>query len=645
MINSSLVPHSPKIPGLPNLEEAICRSLKRSATYGVDPHLDGAPEKCRLTEQELRQRIMEQQPFYGFAREQLDTLYKLLKNTGFCMALADREGYVLYVIGDVDLVEHFKRRRCLPGYRWTEKDVGTCAIGLTLHEQAPVFLPGNRMYCAQAKQITNAGAPVFSPTGMLLGVISLSGRSDRMHIHTLGLVRQAAETVTSQLRESEQKRNLAIQNQFMNALIESDSRGIVAVDKEGCIVQTNRKARSLLKLRPEHTGKSFEDCVGEDFGLKSHLKQGKGYQAREFLTPRSGITHFVSLDLIRLADGENSGGLFIIMEKKETMRMALEVTGNQAHFTFDSIIGTSKPLQKAIHFSRIASTSTAPVLLQGETGTGKELFAQSIHNDGERHNKPFVVINCGAIPKELLESELFGYEEGAFTGAQKGGRPGKLELADGGTLFLDEIGDMPFDMQVKLLRVLQTGEIQRVGGLRTIPVDLRIISATNVDLKQAIAHRKFREDLYYRISTLNIVIPPLRERKDDILELVQYFIHRLEHRLNRPSLSLSPETALALQNYSWPGNIRQLESAVERAIHLSESPELRLEYFGLSDILLEKKLFPSVPQQTLEQIEYAAITETLKRYGGNIRKTAEILQISRPTLYRKLRKGQFPKIP
>ena len=546
---------------IPGLEEIIRRSHLRSARYGVDPRLDGAPESSRLSPAALRKRISGQREFFDLARAQIDTLYGLLKGTGFCMALADGEGYVLYVVGDPELEEHFKRRRCMPGYRWTERDLGTCAIGLALEERVPVFLPGDRMYSAQARKISNAGAPVFSlDGGRVLGAISLSGGSDMMHIHTLGLVRQAAETVTSQLRE------LAIKNQYMRALVESDSRGIVTVDQTGRIVEANSTARKLLKLSPGCEGKSFEESVGESYNITGYLKEGKGFRAREILARRSGTTHFASLDPIRMNSGELVGGLFTVMEKKEMMRMAVEMTGAHAHFTFESILGASESLRSALHLAHIAAGSTAPVLLSGETGTGKELFAQAIHNDGPRRNRPFVAINCGAIPKELLESELFGYEEGAFTGAQKGGRPGKFELADTGTLFLDEIGDMPFDMQVKLLRVLQSGEIQRVGGLRTVPVDLRIISATNKDLKQAIAQHQFRADLYYRISTLSILVPPLRERAEDILPLAEHFIHRHELRLNRHPVPLPQETAEAILRYPWPGNIRQLESAVERAV-------------------------------------------------------------------------------
>ncbi len=568
-----------------NLNRIIQRSLERSAEYGIDPLLDGAPESTRLSSSEVEERIKDQIEFYSLAREQLDSLYKLLKGTGFCMALADRDGYVLYVVGDSDLIEHFKRRRCIPGYRWTERDMGTCAIGLVLEERIPIFLPGDRMYAALAQKISNAGAPVLAPDGQeILGVISLSGYSEKMHVHTLGLVRQSAETVTVQLREGERIRELAIKNQYMTALLESDSRGMVTVDQRGHIVQTNHKARTLLNIPLGSAGKDFAECIGEDFNLSGYLKQEKGFRAREILTRRSGVTHFASLDPIRMKSGELVGGLFTVFEKKEMMRMAVEMTGTHAHFTFDSILGTSSKLQAALRLAHISADSTAPVLISGETGTGKELFAQAIHNDGDRRRRPFVVINCGAIPKELLESELFGYEEGSFTGAQKGGRPGKFELADTGTLFLDEIGDMPFDMQVKLLRVLQSGEIQRVGGLRTVPVNLRVISATNKDLKQAIHQQKFRADLYYRISTLKIIVPPLRERREDILQLVAHFMHQHELRLNRKPFVLTEETEQAILLYSWPGNIRQLESAVERAVHLSEDSMLQPEHFGMKSL-------------------------------------------------------------
>lgn len=625
---------------LPNLKQAIKRSLERSASYGLDPFLNGAPESTRLSDAALKERIRSQSPFYSLAKTQLDTLYGLLRNTGFCMALADRDGYVLYVVGDSDLVEHFKRRRCVPGYRWTERDLGTCAIGLVLEERIPVFLPGDKMYAAQAKAISNAGAPVFSPAGELLGVVSLSGLSDKMHVHTLGLVRQAAETVTAQLCERESTRELAVKNQYMVALLESDSRGIVTLDQAGHIVHANRKALVLFNIPQNYQGMDFGESLEErQVYIRSYLARGKSFRAREFRARCSGVSHFASLDPIRMPSGELVGGLFSVLEKKEMMRMAVQVTGARAHFTFEDILGKSDPLKAALHLARIAAGSNATVLITGETGTGKELFAQAIHNGGERRQRPFVAINCGAIPKELLESELFGYEEGSFTGAQKGGRPGKLELADTGTLFLDEIGDMPFDMQVKLLRVLQTGELQRVGGLRVVPVDLRIISATNRDLSQAIKEHQFRADLYYRISVLGIHVPALRHRPTDILPLAQYFLNRQEQMLGRPPHKLSRQCAEALRRYCWPGNVRQLESAMECAVHLAQGGELLLEHCNIADLQSPQELSP-LPENgghRIRDMERKLIMETLTRLNGNIFQTARSLGISRPSLYRKLR--------
>lgn len=435
-----------------HMEELITRSWERSQGYGVDPHIGKAPENSRLKPKELSVCIESQQAFFNVAKKEIDNLYTLLKDTGFCLALADKDGYVLYVIGDADLEEHFRVRHCMPGYRWLEQDMGTCAIGLTIVEQVPIFLPGNRMYASHAKRISNAGAPIFGIQGELLGAISLSGYSNLMHAHTLGLVCQAAMAVTSHLKDDMRLREIAIQNQYMNAVLEAGTRGIVTVDQKGCIVQTNRKARFLLDLPDNYIGKEFAKFFKTTLKLSNLLKNGTNLLAREIMSNKGRC--FISLAPVHMENNEMVGAIITITESKEMVELAMKMTGSNAHFTFQSIVGKSKNLHNAMHVAKIAATNNAPVLILGETGTGKELFAQAIHNAGARKNKPFVAINCGAIPKELLESELFGYEEGAFTGAQKGGRLGKLELADTGTLFLDEIADMPFDMQVKLLRVL-----------------------------------------------------------------------------------------------------------------------------------------------------------------------------------------------
>ncbi len=623
------------MPVLPkNLQDmalAIASSHKRSKKYNIDPNLTKAPESTRLTAKELEERIENQKTFYTVAKEQIDKLYMLLQGTGFCMALADKGGYVLYVIGDTDLVEHFKNRNCIPSYRWTEKDMGTCAIGLTLEDKKPIYIPGNEMYATLAQNISNSGAPVFDIDGSLLGVISLSGYTEKMHIHTLGLVCQAAEAVTSHLKEQRHSKELAIKNKYMSALLEAGTKGIVTIDPKGRIVQTNQKARCIFELDKNCIGKPFSSLTKTNFNFEQVLHKGKRFLAREISTNKGN--GFLALDPVIMKNGEIVGAILTITEKKEMMQLAMEMTGAKAHFTFDAIVGTSPKLLEALEIAKIAAKNTASLLIYGETGTGKELFAQAIHNAGDRSDRPFVALNCGAIPSELLESELFGYEEGAFTGAQKGGRPGKLELADTGTLFLDEIGDMPFNMQVKLLRALQTGEIRRVGGIRTIPIDIRIISATNKDLKKEIEKECFRPDLFYRITTLSILIPPLRERRDDIPLLVDYFFKRFGSLDTRKCLA--PNIYNLIVNYSWPGNVRQLESAIERAIHLADGKTIKAEHFGIEKNNADGT---AIRNLTLDEMEKNIISESLQKHRGNMSSCAKSLGISRPTLYRKLEK-------
>ncbi len=618
-----------------DMEKAIDLSYERSRYYKIDPFIKKAPEGPKLSKQELNLRIEAQQTFFTLAQKQINSLYSLLKGADFCIALADKEGYILYVTGDDNIYEHFTSRNCMPGYRWTEKDLGTCAIGLTLEVKKPFFIPGHRMYAALAKTISNAAAPIFDEKEELIGVICLSGYSERMHMHTLGLVCQAAENIHGKLQEHKHLREVAIHNQYMHAILEAGTRGIVTVDPLGRVVRTNKIACTLLDLPPDHKGKFFVELIQTDLALSDELKSSKSFLMREMKSLKG--SHFVSLAPVILDNGEMVGAILSIIKKKEMVELAMEIAGAEANFTFRSIVGKSKRMLSAINIAKIAAKNHAPVLILGETGTGKELFAQAIHNASDRHDKPFLALNCGAIPKELLESELFGYEEGAFTGALKGGRVGKFELADTGTLFLDEIGDMPFDMQVKLLRVLQSGEFQRVGGTKTIRVNIRIISATHKDLRQEADVGQFRPDLFYRISTLFLTVPPLRERKDDIPLFVETFMKR--HGYDSMENLLCSQAKSILLEYPWPGNVRQLENAVERAIHLAQGGILKTEHFGILKIET-----PHITQghmyqrKTLDELEKEAIHQALVHFNGNLSQCASSLGISRPTLYRKIEK-------
>ena len=345
-----------------------------------------------------------------------------------------------------------------------------------------------------------------------------------------------------------------------------------------------------------------------------------------------------------------------VIEKNKLLEGKLSVYKEElknmrgAKYNWNTIIGNSLVMQNVKHLSARAAKTDSNVLIMGESGTGKELFAHAIHNDSKRAEGPFVKINCAAIPKDLLESELFGYEEGAFTGAKKQGKIGKFELASGGTIFLDEIGDMPLDMQVKILRVLQEKEIERIGGNKTIPVDCRIIAATNRNLAERIRENAFREDLYYRLNVINIEVPPLRARKEDIEILTLKLMEKLSNMLGRVVSNITVDALDCLKSYNWPGNIRELENIIERAINLTDQETIELHHLPTSIVLHqipepEKRTVSAKPLVTLreavEEVEKASILSCLKAVHYNKLKAAKILGISRTSLYEKIEKYQI----
>lgn len=313
-------------------------------------------------------------------------------------------------------------------------------------------------------------------------------------------------------------------------------------------------------------------------------------------------------------------------------------------YNFENIICKSEEMKSIINNCKKVANSPSTILIEGESGTGKEVLAKAIHNYSNRKNNKFVAINCGAIPKNLIESELFGYEEGAFTGSRKGGSIGKIELANNGTLFLDEIGDMPFDMQVKLLRVLQEEKVIRIGGNKEIPVNMRVIAATNKNLKEEVKRGKFRDDLYYRLCVIPVVIPPLRDRKEDILELIDYFLVDKSKKLNKPFRKLDKELLEKLLSYSWPGNVRELENIIENIVNLDGkmsiellNEEERMEYCK-RDKCRKYLLYKRMNEFNLKKVEESTIKKALDYYNYNLTRAAKSLGISRNTLYLKIKK-------
>ncbi|HZK02094.1 MAG TPA: sigma 54-interacting transcriptional regulator, partial [Anaerovoracaceae bacterium] len=326
----------------------------------------------------------------------------------------------------------------------------------------------------------------------------------------------------------------------------------------------------------------------------------------------------------------------------EAQKLVYNINNRAYKYTFNDIIGTSDAIRRAINQSQLTARGNSTVLITGESGTGKEMFAKSIHYASSRAKGPFITVNCGAIPENLLESELFGYEKGAFTGASDRGKVGKFEMSNGGTIFLDEIGDMPLHLQVKILHVLQNMRFERVGGNKTIIVDIRVIAATNKDLEKMIREGTFREDLYYRLSVIPLNIPPLRERKDDIKMLMHHFLAKYNNFMNKRITGFSPAVEDLYREYDWPGNVRELENAVEYGVNMAFGDQIGMDAVPARLLRTDIGLSLSNEELTLSEqmknLEREIIATKIRKYSGTggKEKAAKELGLSRATLYRKL---------
>lgn len=448
------------------------------------------------------------------------------------------------------------------------------------------------------------------------------------------------------------KTKAAIHNHsfIVDKLMELAYDGIVVVDQDGIITLFSKAYADFLGVRVQDVvGKHVKDVI-PNTRLPLVLKTGKPEESQLQLIKGDYI---LASRIPLMKDGKIIGAigkvLFRNIEELNTLHRRMsqlqqEVDQyrtksaglNQAKYSFHHIIGESDKMQLAKTIAEKASLTDSNVLLTSESGTGKELFAHSIHQGSVRSMKPFIKINCSAIPSELLESELFGYEEGAFTGARKGGRSGKFESADGGTLFLDEIGDMPAGMQAKLLRVLQEREVERIGSQHPLKVDVRIIAATNQNLPDMVEKGLFRADLYYRLNVIAIRIPPLRERPSDIDQLVPYLLEKICSHLGKYIEDVSPKTVQLLKSYSWPGNVRQLENILECAVNLLDGTVITPR--DLPEIVTGTPSENEIKsmRELLVDTEKDAIIKVLNFTNGKKAKTARLLKISRSNLYERM---------
>jgi transcriptional regulator of acetoin/glycerol metabolism len=612
------------------MRKNIALSFQRSREFGIDPILRNTRQKM-LSPAELAEKRRENAELLDVLLPQFEEFYNFLSPNDFVISATDSDGYILHIEGGRNLIESAAQRNCIPGYRWTEQDVGTTAIALSLTLGSPIQLIGDEHYCKQAHGLTSSTAPVFGKEKKLIGVIAVSGNSEKAHPHTLYMVTTAARAAEQQLRVLRRNKELALNVRFLDQVISTSRTGLIIINSEKHIWRVNQRGCEILK-KDSLAGQPISALKGLTIDLDDVEARPEAWinKERRLKIKNQTITLIHTVQLVMSPEGERLGAVISFSEVKEIYKLVDTIAGTRAHFTFESLVGSYRPFVEAVNMAKRAATSGTTVLLQGDTGTGKELFAQAIHNLSDRNQNAFIPINCGAIPSNLLESELFGYVEGTFTGASKGGKPGKFELANTGTLLLDEIGDMPHKMQVKLLRVLQTGEVYRIGATRPVKINTRIIASTHVNLLKAIREGRFREDLYYRLNVFPIAIPPLHERgRADILALAALF---LAENTEKPP-ALSQDACDTLAAYQWPGNVRELENCMQRALHLCEGTQLETEHLSLSSETTDK-----IRQAgTLQEMNRKMIMDTLVATSHNMAQTAKRLGISRATLYRKLK--------
>ena len=608
----------------------ILRSWKRCLQMNVNP--DGVA-KVNIDPGLLGMRLEKNTELVSVAKSIMEKLFNPISTSNSLISLADAEGVVLYALWDK--TRSYPVPHIAPGNLAAENVSGTNAIGTCLVERSPVETLGAEHYCRAFHGWFCSAAPIWGLRNQIVGVLNVTLPRDSYHHHTRGMMEAAAFAISEQMH----LRRLLDEHR---ATIEMLDEGVVVMDDDGVIKSMNRKARTMLGVSPDTPVTMIQEIIFSHDILRILLTEKSRFTDQEAqLKLRKGSIGCM-LSLSRLEN--EKGQVLTLRESGRVKEAAVRVTGAKAVYTFENIIGNDPITEKTIRMARLAAQSDVTTLILGESGTGKELFAQSIHNGGKRASGPFVVVNCGALPRNLVQSELFGYDEGSFTGASRLGKPGKFELADNGTIFLDEIGEMPLDAQVSLLRLLQNGEVTRVGGKQARHVNVRVIAATNRNLEEAIRQNAFREDLFYRLNVFSLRVPPLRERSGDIQMLVRYFLYNFAHSLGRPSMEISGAAMSLFMAYPWPGNIRELENTMERIVHMSEGasvidtdilPENILRYAAGRDGTSESA---SCSGGILLEQERETLIQTLVRHGGNIRAAARDLGISRSGLYVKLKR-------
>ena len=554
-------------------------------------------------------------------------LTKSLKSK-YAVFLMDAEGLIMDIV--------YRGSEAIPvGDRCNELSACYNAIDISSHEKKVLEVYGYEHLYPHAGDWHTIGDPIFNYDKSIAGGLGIVSEINNVS-SIVPILKIGSQLIRSNLVFEQ------IANDKITMLLEGIPEAVIAINDHGIIMNANQETASFLGLTRELLkGRKISDYLVGDVDYNTLYSFSKGFNVFNDVSVRAkGRFHQVVMKKSIIGNYNGHPLMLLTFANKQFKSISPTVNiNNDQYYRFNDLIGDTSPIRVVKNIAEKAAHSSANVLIEGESGTGKELVAQAIHS-ASRPQGPFVAINCGAFTKDLLQSELFGYEEGAFTGAKKGGKPGKFEIADGGTLFLDEIGEMPVDMQVSLLRCLQDRTVTRVGGTEPKKVDLHIIAATNQNLYKQVKEGNFREDLYYRLNVIEITMPPLRERMADLPLLSSYLIKQLmEENHNTGNMQITAEAMECLSQYSWPGNVRELRNVMERAIIYADGEEINVDC--LPEHIREGKP-RSEGNDILKDYEKMAIIEILTKNKGNITKTAEELGMARSTLYQKIEKLNIP---
>ncbi len=633
----------------------VAESWLRSHDLGVNPYKSSLAE--RLNCNEIARILAENKDLIEITKAVfVDLKIKDIMTSNYALYLFDKNGVLLSHEGEkIKLISADYPESSIVGQVWSEATVGTCAHVLSMHLKKPVYIVGPEHYCTVFQNSCTSAAPLTNEDNEIIGYLVVSYHIDfplshdsyYLSTYPLGLITAMAVAVENKLRFTKSYQLLKSAHHMQEVILSVIEEGIIITDNRGKIITINKEVVNIFNTAEEEIiGKTIDRFLGPQIG--EAVRNNETIDIEEARCSNNQDKSY--LVLIRPLDkhGNYPNGAVLRVNPMEMINaLVTNRTGAFATYTFAKIIGKSKAIKETISLGKRFSLSNENILLTGESGTGKELFAQAIHN-AHRPQGPFIAVNCAAMPRELIESELFGYEGGSFTGAERRGRAGKIELAHGGTLFLDEIGDMPLEVQAILLRVLEDKKVMRIGGHTYKKVDFRLVAATNKDLERMSHENLFRSDLFFRLSILSIQLPPLRKRDNDVEVLANYFIGKYCAKIKRKAPLISEEALEVLKSYGWPGNVRQLENSVIYAVNLAQGDLIQCRHlpeslYAASSSPAENYRDPPgmTGSYTLENIykidvmEKILIENALYKTRNNITKASELLGMAKSTLYRK----------